>query len=62
MPDRSAASTPTRLLKRAALLRALRRTPGASRTTLAKELEFSLGTAQLLADELIDEGILCAAG
>jgi len=62
MPDMSAASTPSRSLKRAALLRALRRTPGASRTTLAKELDFSLGTAQLLVDELIDEGILCAVG
>ena len=58
----SAASTPSRSLKRAALLRALRRTPGASRTTLAKELDFSLGTAQLLVDELIDEGVLCAVG
>jgi predicted NBD/HSP70 family sugar kinase len=58
----AAAPIPSRPHKRAALLRALRRSPGASRTALAGELGFSLGTAQILVDDLLDEGIVCPAG
>ncbi len=62
MTRMDAASMPSRAHKRAALLRTLRGSAGASRTALANSLGFSQGTARILVDELMDAGLVCAVG
>lgn len=55
-------TAPDRLAKRTQLMHALRRSPGASRAQLARELQVSIGTIRLLTEELTAGGLLAETG